>query len=452
MSMNEVQAYVAKPWGSPDETFHRFVTESLQEWAEDHRPGLSLVQIVGEQWSPRCHELRDLLDRNSVVHTFHDNDSERGRALLQRLGVAESECPIAILADGRVLKNPSNSELGDALQTLTMLDISSPVEKRTFDVVVVGAGPAGLSAAVYGASEGLETLVVEREAIGGQAGTSSLVRNYLGFPTGISGNDLAERAYHQAWTFGAHFLIAREVAGLARQDEHLLLALSDGRQVRSRAVILATGATYRRLGIPELEAFTGAGVFYGAAVSEARAMTGQQVYVIGGGNSAGQSAMHLAKYADHVTLLVRGPSLEKSMSEYLIRELEADETITVRLNTQAVGGGGDYRLRWLRLEDRVSRHRERVEAGAVFVLIGAKPHTTWLPAAVVRDEGGYIVTGQDLPAGEGEGQRTPYPLETSMAGVFAAGDVRHRSVKRVASAVGEGSIAIAQVHQYLAGV
>ncbi|HSJ57405.1 MAG TPA: NAD(P)/FAD-dependent oxidoreductase, partial [Anaerolineae bacterium] len=352
------------------------------------------------------------------------------------------------------LMNPSNSELSDAIQKLTMLDVASPVESRLFDVVIVGAGPAGLSAAVYGASEGLAILVVEREALGGQAGTSSLVRNYLGFPTGISGSDLAARAYHQAWTFGANFLIGREVTGLRRHDGHLCLTLSDGREAQSRSLVLAVGINYRRLDLPDLEKFVGSGVFYGAAVSEARGVADQQVYVVGGGNSAGQAAMHLAKYADHVTMLVRGSSLADTMSDYLITEIEADETIDVRPHTEVVGGGGDYRLRWLEIEDHHTGERERVDAGGLFVLIGGTPHTEWLPPEIVCDEQGYIVTGQDLveePGYRGSWslQRQPFPVETSMPGVFAVGDVRHESVKRVASAVGEGSIAISYLHRYL---
>jgi thioredoxin reductase (NADPH) len=280
------------------------------------------------------------------------------------------------------------------------------------------------------------------------------VRNYLGFPTGISGGDLAGRAYRQAWTFGAAFLIGREVIALDRREAGLTLALSDGRCVESRAVVLAVGIKYRRLEVPALERFSGAGVFYGAAVSEARGMANQQVYVVGGGNSAGQAAMHLAKHAAHVTMLVRDSSLSKGMSSYLIQQIEADETIDVRLNTEVVGGGGDYRLRWLELAHRRAGAVERVDAGGLFVLIGGTPRTGWLPAQIVRDERGYVATGQDLVergghAGAWPLERQPFPVETSMPGVFAIGDVRHGAVKRVASAVGEGSIAISYLYRYL---
>jgi thioredoxin reductase (NADPH) len=456
MAMSEVDAYVSRPWGSPDEAFHRFVTESLADWAEGQGRGHIVVQVVGEQWAPRCHELRDLLDRNRVPHAFYEEDSPRGRALLRLVSDRTVEYPVVLLANADVLMNPSNSELSDAIQALTMLDVASPVEARTFDVVVVGAGPAGLSAAVYAASEGLATLVVEREALGGQAGTSSLVRNYLGFPTGISGGDLAARAYRQAWTFGADFVIGREVTALERGDACLSLTLSDGRRVDSRTVVLAVGINYRRLPVPELARFNGAGVFYGAAVSEARAIAGQQVYVVGGGNSAGQAAMHLAKHAGHVTMVVRSASLARSMSDYLIKQIGADETIDVRLNTEVVGGGGDYRLRWLELAQRGAGERERVDAGGLFVLIDGTPHTAWLPPGIVCDRRGYVVTGQDLLEGEAGRAawplaRQPFPVETSMPGVFAIGDVRHGTVRRVASAVGEGSIAISYLYRYLNG-
>jgi thioredoxin reductase (NADPH) len=454
MAMSEVDAYVSRPWGSPDEAFHRFVTESLAEWAEGHRPGHVVVQVVGKRWAPRCHELRDLLDRNRVPHAFFDEDSPHGQALLHLVSDRQIEYPVVVLANAEVLMNPSNTELSDAIQNLTMLDVASPIEARTFDVVVIGAGPAGLSAAVYAASEGLGTLVVEREALGGQAGTSSLVRNYLGFPTGISGGDLAARAYRQAWAFGADFLIGREVTGLERRDGRLSLALSDGRQVDSRTVVLAVGINYRRLKVPDLARFTGAGVFYGAAVSEARGVAGQHVYVVGGGNSAGQAAMHLAKYARHVTMLVRSSSLATSMSDYLIRQIHADETIDVRLNTEVVGGGGDYRLRWLELAHQGTGETERLDASGLFVLIGGSPHTGWLPAGIVCDARGYVLTGQDLLEEEAYRgawslERQPFPVETSLPGVFAIGDVRHGAVKRVASAVGEGSIAISYLHRYL---
>jgi thioredoxin reductase (NADPH) len=323
-----------------------------------------------------------------------------------------------------------------------------------YDVTVIGAGPAGLAAAVYGASEGLSTVVVEPEAIGGQAGTSSLIRNYLGFPSGVSGGDLAVRAYTQAWSFGAEYVYGNPATSLRPEGSELVVTVADGTEVRSRAVVVASGMAYRRLGIPALDALTGAGVFYGAAASEAKAVQGSEVFVVGGANSAGQAAVHLAKYAAQVTLLVRGRSLADSMSEYLIREIDAAPNIAVRCRVAVTGGAGQNRLESLTLTDLESSAAETVGAAALFVLIGAEPRTQWLPAAVRRDQSGFVITGTDLledgrPAGDWPLRRLPMFLESSVPGVFAVGDVRYGSVKRVASAVGEGSTAIRLVHDYL---
>jgi thioredoxin reductase (NADPH) len=348
-----------------------------------------------------------------------------------------------------VLVDPSYREVADAFG-----GTESRPGREDFDVVIVGGGPAGLAAAVYGASEGLSTLVLEGEAIGGQAGTSSMIRNYLGFAQGISGQELTFQASRQASLFGARFRLLRNATSLHHVREDLVVSLSDGAAVSGRAVILATGASYRRLGVPDLEALHGAGVFYGAATTEARALWGQEVYVVGGANSAGQAAMHLSKYASRVTLVVRGDSLEAGMSAYLIKEIEAAQNIRVRRNTRVTGGGGEGRLEHLTLQNSLSGYTETVACSALFVLIGAEPRTEWLPSEIERDEKGFVLTGQDLLR---EGhlphgwflERPPMALETSVPGVFAAGDVRHHSVKRVASAVGEGSIAIKLIHEYL---
>jgi thioredoxin reductase (NADPH) len=448
MSLGRIDYYVNKPWGEHDERFHRVISEFLYDWAKDRMPKFEAIRVVGEQWSPRSHELRDLLGRNGVLHTFHPADSDEGRELLARTGHDPSQLPVLILFDGQVLVDPTNSDIADAC------GVNPELKQWEFDLVVIGAGPAGLAAAVYAASEGLETLIVEGEAIGGQAGTSSLIRNYLGFPSGVSGAELARRAAEQAWLFGATFVFMRRVAGLRRAGDEIVVSLSCGNDVTAKAVIIATGASYRRLDVPSLEALRGSGVFYGAAVSEAQAMEGKEVYVIGAGNSAGQAAMHLSKHASRVTILARGSSLDASMSEYLIQEIEASRNIEVRLQTRVVDGGGKGRLEYLVLEDSTTGTSETVSAAGLFVLIGAQPHTEWLPEEITRDEGGYVVTGRDfahygLPHQGRHRERLPLLLETSMSGVFAVGDVRQGSVKRVASAVGDGSIAVQMIHEYL---
>lgn len=453
-ALGSIDYYVNKPTDSPDEQFHRVISEFLDEWTKAHRPGNAAIRIVGRRWSARSHELKDLSSRSGVPFEFHAADSDGGRELLDKMGVSPERLPVVVLFDHQVLVDPSNAEIVDAFAKNVPFSVNIRPEQRTFDLVVVGAGPAGLAAAVYGASEGLSTLVLEKDTFGGQAGTSSMIRNYLGFSRGISGQELATQAYTQAWLFGASFHLARHATGLRRGGNGLVVSLSDETEVEGQAVIVATGASYRRLGIPRLEALNGAGVFYGAAVSEALATQGKEVYIVGGANSAGQAAMHLAKYASRVTLLVRRDSLAVGMSDYLIREIEATGNIDIRLNTRIVNGGGEGRLEHLTLEDTASGLTETVQAAALFVLIGARPHTGWLPEEIQRDERGYVITGRDLarhglPRRGWHMGRLPLEMETSMQGVFAVGDVRHGSVKRVASAVGEGANAIQTVHEYL---
>jgi thioredoxin reductase (NADPH) len=450
-----IDYYVGKPWRSPDERFHRVITEFLDEWTSVHRPGFVALRVVGEPWSARSHEIRDLWSRSRVPLEFYATDTKEAKELLARWGVGSDRLPVVIVFDQHVLIDPSNAEVVDAFAKSVPFGMNIRPQQRTFELVVVGAGPAGLSAAVYGASEGLDTLVVERETFGGQAGTSSLIRNYFGFSRGVSGQELAAQAYTQAWLFGASFDFARHATGLRRTGDELVVTLSDGTEVMGKTVLIATGVSYRRLGVPTLEALQGAGVFYGAAVTEAQATKDREVHVVGGGNSAGQAAMYLSKYSSKVTLLVRGNSLAASMSEYLITEIDAAENIEVRLDTRVADGGGEGRLEYLVLKDSISGSTETVPTAALFVLIGAEPHTEWLSKNIVRDRGGYIVTGQDLLRNGRLPEawpldRPPMLLETSMPGVFATGDVRHGSLKRVASAVGEGSIAIPLIHSYLA--
>jgi thioredoxin reductase (NADPH) len=447
--LGRIDYYEPKPGPPPNERFHEIVTSLLREWTKPYRYELNaVVRVVGERWSRRSHEARDILERYGLPHAFYPVDTNEGQELLERVGRTANRLPVWVLNDGQVLVDPSNEEFADAFVGRVRQG------RQDFEVVVIGGGPAGLAAAVYGVSEGLSTLVVEGEAIGGQAGASSMIRNYPGFPRGISGQELTTQAFQQARLFGASFRFARYATGLRRVGEDLVVPLSDGTEVAGRAVIVATGASYRRLGVPDLEALNGAGVFYGAATTEARALQGREVYVVGGANSAGQAAMHLSKYASRVTLLVRGGSLETGMSDYLINEIEATDNVRVLLNTRVVGGGGEGHLERLTLEDSTSGHAETVPAAALFALIGAEPCTEWLPEEVRRDEKGYVITGTDLLRGgqapEGwSPARAPLLLETSVPGVFAAGDVRHGSTKRVASAVGEGSIVIRLVHGYL---
>ena len=454
MALGHIDYYVPKPEQPPDEEFHRCIAQFLEEWARDYRPASVAVRIVGEPWSARCYELRDVLSRSGIPHAFSAADSKEGQELLARVDKTLARLPVVIVFDRLVLVDPDNAEIADAFELISPFGLNTLSDVRDFDLVIIGAGPAGLAAAVYGSSEGLRTVVIERETFDGQAGTSSLIRNYLGFSRGISGSELAWQAYQQAWLFGASFRLARHTTALHHTQGRLVVSLSDGTEVAGRAAIIATGASYRRLGVPSLEALQGAGVFYGAAVAQAQGMKGQEVYVVGGGNSAGQAARHLSKHARRVTLLVIGESLAAHMSRYLIEEIEATENIQVRLNTRVIDGGGQGRLEHLVLKDRASGLTETFPAAALFVLIGARPHTEWLPEEVMRDERGYIITGNDLlrDGSPPEGwplERHPMLLETSVPGVFAGGDVRCGSVKRVASAVGEGSIAIQMVHKYL---
>ena len=453
MALGRIDYFEPKPGPPPNDTFHAIVTDLLEEWSRPRRSRTRpTIRVVGERGCPRSYEIRDLFERYLVSCAFYPADSEEGRRLLREKERTAENLPVLVMPDGAVLVDPSNERVADVYAGADALP-----RERDFDLIVVGGGPAGLGSAVYASSEGLSTLVVEGEAVGGQAGTSSRIRNYLGFPRGISGQKLAREAFHQAASFGTDFSLMRSATGLRRARERLVVALSDGTEVSGRAVVVATGASYRRLNVPELEALTGVGVFYGAATTEAPAMKGREVYVVGGANSAGQAAMHLSKYASRVTLLVRGASVSATMSDYLVKEIEAKDNVRVRLNTTVMGGGGAGRLEHLTLQGSPAEPPETVGASAVFVLIGAQPRTGWMPNEIERDEKGFIVTGSDLTVGDGSpGQwpleHAPLRLETSMPGVFAVGDVRYGSVKRVSSAVGEGSVAVQQVHEYLSRI
>jgi len=435
----KIDHYVVRPVAPPDELFHHSISTFLLEWAEERRTAPYAIQVVGDSWSGRAAALRNVLERCAFPHAFCLADSDEGRRLLEGSSRG-TELPVVILPDGTTLTNPSDVELTRAT--------GSSVEpgEGEVDLLIVGAGPAGLSAGVYGASEGLRTLIVDTHGIGGQARSSSLIRNYLGFPRGVSGGVLARQAYEQAWVFGARFAFMQHVTGLRADADRLVATLSEGATVSARAVVLATGVAYRRLGIPALEALAGAGVFYGGSGSDVHRMSGQDVYVLGGANSAGQEALHLARYARRVTLVVRGTP---GMSHYLVRQLAATPNVEIRLGTEIVGGGGDGWLTHLVLRDRASGAETSVAADGLYLSIGARPHTEWLPAEIARDDRGFVLTGADVPRDTWPLERDPLPLETSMPRVLAVGDARHGSVKRVASAVGAGSIAIQVVHRLL---
>ena len=451
-AIGQIEFFVTKPWHTaPDERFHRQISDFLYEWARVNRPVFEAVRLVGEKWAPRSHELRDLLGRNGIPYGFYTADSTEGAEILRDAGLSGADkLPVAVVFGGRVLVDPANRDMVEALGVR-----SRPVNED-YDLVVIGAGPAGLAAAVYGSSEGLSTAVLEREALGGQAGQSTMIHNYLGFPAGISGAELAERAYEQAWQFGTQFLFANEATGIRTSDGLHVVDLADGSALSARTVLVATGISYRRLDIPRLDELQGAGVFYGSVSAEARSLGGFDVFVLGGGNSAGQAALHLAKYARHVTILLRGDTLGGTMSRYLVTMLQGTDKVELRPHTTVVDGDGAGRLMQLTLEDRETGERETVPAQALFVMIGARPHTEWLPPAIARDEQGFVLTGPDiLAAGLPDPwplERLPYGLETSLPGVFAAGDVRAGAVKRVASAVGEGAVAVRLCQQHIAAL
>jgi thioredoxin reductase (NADPH) len=442
-ALGRIDFSVVKGWVTPEEWLYPQVQEALSAWTVANRPRHVVYRIVGEQWSARSHELRDLLARNGVPFEFHPADSQPGRQLVRDFGIDVQRLPAVIRHDGSVLHRPGDAEVAAAH------GITTTPSSEVYDLAILGAGPAGLAAAMNGASEGLRTLVIEPWSIGGQAGSSSMIRNYLGFPRGISGGQLAHRAWEQAVLFGAEFVFTQQATGLRPRGDQRLITLSEGGTAVGRAVIIAAGVTYRRLGIPGLERLVGMGVFYGAAGAEAPAMAGEDVYVVGGANSAGQAALHLARFAARVMLLVRGDSLAAGMSDYLITQLQATPNVEVLLHTRVVDGHGEAHLEALTVEDVRTGRRERLKATAIFVLIGAQPHTDWLRDVIQLDDHGFVLTARDLPQPAWPLRRAPLPFETSLSGAFAAGDVRHGSVKRVAAAAGEGAVAVGSVHQYL---
>jgi thioredoxin reductase (NADPH) len=437
-----IDYYLMKPWDPPERELYPVLDDLLSDWQAGYRPAFEGVRVLGGRWDAQTHTLKDFLARNQVPYQWLNvEENPEAQSLLERMG--EAKLPLVLLPDGSPLSNPSPSELAGHIGLRTQ------AEKPFYDLVIVGGGPAGLAAAVYGASEGLKVILIEREAPGGQAGTSSRIENYLGFPAGLSGGDLARRAVAQARKFGTEILTPASVSGLRSEGQYRIVSLGGGEEISCHTLLVATGVNYRKLALPGLDRLTGAGVYYGAAITEAQACNNEDVYIVGGGNSAGQAAMYLAQFARSVTVLLRGTGLTATMSRYLIDQIEATRNIRVRPCTQVSEVHGGDHLEGLTLSDTSSGTSETVPAGALFIFIGALPYTKWLGPEVVRDERGFVLTGPDLPPGAWREKRDPFLLETNLPGVFAAGDVRQSSVKRVASAVGEGSIAVQFIHQYL---
>ena len=436
--------YLMKPWDPPEERLYPVLDELLRDWAHGHPDRDSEVRVVGHRWSDRTHEVKTFLTHNHVPYRWLEvEQSDEASQLLELVGAGE--LPVVALPDGSVLRTPTTIELADAL------GLSTRATQPLYDLCVVGAGPAGLAAAVYAASEGLQVVVVERDAPGGQAGQSASIENYLGFPKGLSGADLTHRAVAQASRFGAEMVLARDVVGFETRGPVRAVLLDGSADIEARAVLVASGVSYRRLDAPGLDDFVGRGIYYGASASEAVQTAGEDVYVVGAANSAGQAVLNFAKYAAKVVLVVRGTSLEASMSQYLVTRILTTANVEVRLQTEIVGTRGDGHLEGITLCDQSAGSVDDVATSSVFIFIGAAPRTEWLGSSVARDERGFVLTGPDLPSDLAWPlERSPFALETSVPGVFAAGDVRRDSMKRVASAVGEGAMSVYLVHRYLA--
>jgi thioredoxin reductase (NADPH) len=442
--------YLLKPWGPPEQKLYPVLDELIDDWFAGYRPPFEGVRIIGHRWSARSYEIKDLLARNQVPFQWLDVEtSAEARELLaaSRITPTPARLPVVVTTSGTVLETPDNGAL--ALE----IGLQTRAELPFYDLIVVGGGPAGLAAAVYSASEGLRTVLVEREAPGGQAGQSSRIENYLGFPAGVSGSELARRATTQARRFGAEIITVQDACSLEARGAARVVRLAGGGELSAHSVLIATGVAYRRLNVPGLDQLTGRGVFYGAAIAEAQSVSGQDAYIIGGANSAGQAAAYLARFCRQVTLLVRADRLEKGMSQYLVDQLRAIPNIRVELNSEVVAVSGEEHLETITIADRAAGSERRQAADYLFVFIGAYPHTEWVGEAIARDERGFIVSGPDLrrdgTSSRWALEREPLALETSVPGVFVAVDVRRSSMKRVASAVGEGAMAVYLVHQYL---
>ncbi len=443
--------YLMKPWDPPEQNLYPVLDDLLSDWVRTTPPSFDGIRVAGTLWSPKSHDVKDFLARNRIPYLWQDiEQDEQARQLVDRVNQGEHRLPVIFFPDGATLIEPDLRTLADKAGLRTQ------ATQPFYDLVIVGAGPAGLGAAVYGASEGLRTLMIDKEATGGQAGTSSRIENYLGFPNGISGGDLAHRAAAQAARLGAETLTAQTVTNIRAEDGYRYVVLADGTEIGAKAVILATGVTVRQLDVPGVERLTGAGIYYGAALTEAANYAGQHVFVVGGANSAGQGAVFFSRFAAQVTMLVRGEGLQASMSQYLIDQIEGTPNIDVRTRVQVIEAHGSERLDALTLSTSTgdTDRAETVPAAALFLFIGAVPHSGMVAGVIARNSAGFIPTGQELivDGKKPDGwhlKRDPFPLETSVPGIFAAGDIRQSAVRRVASAVGEGANAVSQVHQYL---
>ena len=445
--------YLQKPWDPPEENLYPVLDDLLGDWRSGYRPPFEGIRVVGNRWSPESHAVKDFLARNRVPYQWQDVEiSEEARQLIAQADGSEvPRLPLVVFPDGTYLEAPENVEVAEKVGLRTR------AERPFYDLIIVGGGPSGLAAAVYGASEGLKTVLIEREAPGGQAGTSSRIENYLGFPAGLSGADLSQRAVAQARRFEVEILTPQEVAEVRVEDPYRVVRLADGTETSCHALMVTTGVSYRKLDVPGVERLSGAGVYYGAAMTEALSCKDEDVYIVGGANSAGQAAMYFSQHARQVVILCRSDNLRKGMSEYLVRQIEDMENIEVRINSGVTEAFGEDHLEELQITNSKTGEEEIVPARSLFIFIGAAPKTDWLEGVVERDERGFILSGPDLVRNGNRPKnwtedRDPYLLETSVPGIFVAGDVRHGSVKRVASGVGEGSIAVQFIHQYLAKV
>ncbi len=444
--------YLLKPWNPPEEKLYPVITDLLDDWQNNFTPDFAGIKIIGYQWSPLSHHIKDFLTGNLIPYKWFDVElNKESTELINTHKIETDELPAVLFEDGTVLKSPNEIEIAKKI------GLNSTASEELYDVVIIGAGPAGLAAAVYGGTEGLKTLMIEKKAPGGQAGTSSRIENYLGFPSGLSGADLTRRALTQALRFGVELLSPCQVVDINTKDNYKILSLSNGPEIKTHTIIISTGVDYNTLETKGINELTGAGVYYGAATAEAHSCKGKNVFIVGGGNSAGQAAMYLSSFAEKVFIVIRRNSLEATMSHYLVDQINKTKNITLITNSIIVEAAGNNKLETITLENIETSEQKTSEAAALFIFIGAKPITDWIKLNIIRDSKGFIVTGRDLFKSENfkkiwKIERDPYPLETCIPGIFSAGDVRAGAMNRVASAVGEGAMAIKLVHEYISEI